>query len=51
MPNAEVNGVRIYHALHGAGEPLALVHGSWADATGWAFVAPVTIRALGQLAG
>jgi pimeloyl-ACP methyl ester carboxylesterase len=40
MPDAEVNGVRIYYELHGDGEPLALVHGSWTDATGWALVVP-----------
>jgi pimeloyl-ACP methyl ester carboxylesterase len=40
MADAEVNGVRIYYELHGAGEPLAMVHGSWSDATGWALVAP-----------
>jgi pimeloyl-ACP methyl ester carboxylesterase len=36
----EVNGVRLYYELHGSGEPLALVHGSWGDATGWEFVMP-----------
>jgi pimeloyl-ACP methyl ester carboxylesterase len=40
MPELEVNGVRLYHELHGSGDPLALVHGSWGDATGWAFVLP-----------
>jgi pimeloyl-ACP methyl ester carboxylesterase len=40
MPEAEVNGVRLYYELHGSGEPLALVHGSWADATTWALVVP-----------
>ena len=36
----EVNGVRVYYEIHGSGEPLVLVHGSWGDATGWAFVIP-----------
>jgi len=40
MSEAEVNGVRLYYELHGEGEPLALVHGSWADATNWRFVVP-----------
>jgi pimeloyl-ACP methyl ester carboxylesterase len=40
MPEAEVNGVRLYYELHGSGEPLALVHGAWADATAWRFVVP-----------
>jgi pimeloyl-ACP methyl ester carboxylesterase len=38
MPEATVNGVRLYYELHGSGEPLALVHGAWADATTWGLV-------------
>ena len=40
MPEAEVNGVGLYYELDGSGEPLALVHGSWGDATSWRFVVP-----------
>lgn len=40
MPEAEVNGVRLYYELHGNGEPLALVHGSWSDASVWQLVVP-----------
>jgi len=40
MAEATVNGVRLYYELHGSGEPLALVHGSWLDATSWSFVVP-----------
>jgi pimeloyl-ACP methyl ester carboxylesterase len=40
MGLAHVNGVDIYYELHGAGEPLVLVHGSWADATRWDLVLP-----------
>jgi len=40
VSEAEVNGVRIYYELHGEGDPLVLVHGSWTDATGWGLVAP-----------
>jgi pimeloyl-ACP methyl ester carboxylesterase len=40
VPEAEVNGVKLYYELHGDGEPLALVHGSWGDATNWRFVIP-----------
>jgi pimeloyl-ACP methyl ester carboxylesterase len=40
MPEAEVNGVTLYYELHGSGEPLALVHGAWVDATAWRFVVP-----------
>jgi pimeloyl-ACP methyl ester carboxylesterase len=36
----EVNGVRLYYELHGSGEPLVLVHGSWGDARNWRFVVP-----------
>ena len=40
MPEAEVNGVRLHCELHGSGEPLALVHGAWVDATAWRLVVP-----------
>jgi pimeloyl-ACP methyl ester carboxylesterase len=36
----EVNGVRLYYELHGSGEPLVLVHGSWGDARNWRLVVP-----------
>lgn len=29
MTHAQVNAVGLYHELHGSGEPLVLVHGSW----------------------
>ncbi len=38
MPESKANGVRLYYEVHGEGEPLALVHGSWFDATSWGFV-------------
>jgi pimeloyl-ACP methyl ester carboxylesterase len=40
VSEAEVNGTRLYYELHGDGEPLVLVHGSWGDATSWARVVP-----------
>jgi pimeloyl-ACP methyl ester carboxylesterase len=40
MPETEANGVRLYYEIHGSGEPLVLVHGSWVDATRWRFVVP-----------
>lgn len=40
MSDAEVNGVRLYYELHGRGDPLVLVHGSWVDASGWGMVIP-----------
>jgi pimeloyl-ACP methyl ester carboxylesterase len=36
----EVNGVRLYYELHGRGQPLVLVHGSWGDARSWRLVVP-----------
>src|SRR5918995_6845309 len=36
----DVNGVRLYYELHGSGQPLVLVHGSWGDARSWRFVVP-----------
>jgi pimeloyl-ACP methyl ester carboxylesterase len=38
--SVDVNGVRLYYELHGSGEPLVLVHGSWGDARSWRFVVP-----------
>ncbi|HEX5923303.1 MAG TPA: alpha/beta hydrolase [Baekduia sp.] len=40
MAELEANGVRLYYELYGSGEPLALVHGAWADATFWQSVVP-----------
>jgi pimeloyl-ACP methyl ester carboxylesterase len=40
MPDTEANGVRLYYEIHGDGEPLVLVHGSWGDATRWGCVVP-----------
>jgi pimeloyl-ACP methyl ester carboxylesterase len=40
VPVAEVNGIGLYYELEGSGEPLALVHGSWGNATSWRFVVP-----------
>jgi pimeloyl-ACP methyl ester carboxylesterase len=40
MPQTKVNGVALYYELEGSGEPLALVHGSWGDATSWRSVVP-----------
>ena len=35
MAIAQANGVNLYYEVHGAGVPVVLVHGSWADATSW----------------
>lgn len=38
MAIAQANGVNLYYEIHGAGDPVVLVHGSWADTTQWAQV-------------
>lgn len=35
-----VNSVSLYYELHGDGEPVAMVHGSWVDSASWGFVLP-----------
>ncbi|MGI8596371.1 MAG: alpha/beta fold hydrolase [Thermoleophilaceae bacterium] len=40
MPHAEVNGQRLYHEVHGHGEPLLCVMGLGADALGLALQVP-----------
>ena len=35
MPVARVNGVELFYELSGSGDPLVLVHGSWADHHVW----------------
>jgi pimeloyl-ACP methyl ester carboxylesterase len=40
MPDTQANGVGLYYEIHGGGEPLVLVHGSWVDATRWRCVVP-----------
>ncbi|MFF2078663.1 alpha/beta fold hydrolase [Kitasatospora sp. NPDC058162] len=40
MPKVRANGVDLHYELTGAGEPLVLVHGSWADHANWDQVRP-----------
>jgi pimeloyl-ACP methyl ester carboxylesterase len=40
MPRTKVDGIALHYELEGSGERLALVHGSWGDATNWRFVVP-----------
>ncbi len=41
MSTANVNGVRLFHELHGSGPtPVVLVHGSWASHSTWDLVVP-----------
>jgi pimeloyl-ACP methyl ester carboxylesterase len=35
MSAAHVNDVELYYELHGSGDPLVLVHGSWGDHHNW----------------
>ena len=50
MAMATVNGVALHHEIHGAGDPLALVHGSWGDASRWDLVVPDLARTFRVLA-
>jgi pimeloyl-ACP methyl ester carboxylesterase len=49
MPETVANGVRLYYEIHGGGEPLVLVHGSWVDATRWRCVVPGLAECFGVL--
>ena len=40
MATARVNGVRLFYALQGSGDPLVLVHGSWVSHRSWDLVVP-----------
>ncbi|MCJ1677855.1 alpha/beta hydrolase [Streptomyces sp. APSN-46.1] len=44
MPRARLNGVELFYEVHGAGDPLVLVHGSWSDHLGWQGVLPRLAR-------
>src|SRR5262249_41250776 len=45
MPTSQVNGVRIHWEVNGdVGDPMVLVHGSWADHQNWASVVPALSR-------
>jgi pimeloyl-ACP methyl ester carboxylesterase len=45
MPSTVVNGVTLYWELNGeSGDPLVLVHGSWADHHGWDLIVPLLAR-------
>lgn len=40
MPIETINGVGIFLEEFGSGDPLVLVHGSWADHMEWPFIVP-----------
>lgn len=50
MSAARINGVEIYYELSGSGEPLVLVHGSWADHHSWDRVIPALSESFRVLA-
>ena len=41
---AEVNGLKMYYEIHGAGKPLVLLHGAFGTAEGWATVLPMLAK-------
>ena len=41
---AQVNGLRMYYEMHGAGRPLVLLHGAFGTAEGWATVLPTLAK-------
>jgi pimeloyl-ACP methyl ester carboxylesterase len=44
MPTQTLNGTPLFYSSEGAGEPLVLVHGSWAEQTTWDLVVPGLAR-------
>ncbi|MFH1929204.1 MAG: alpha/beta fold hydrolase [Chloroflexota bacterium] len=40
MSMAQINGIQMYHEIHGQGYPLVLIHGLSAASTAWAFQVP-----------
>lgn len=45
MAYVNVNGLRTWHEVQGAGHPLVLLHGAFAGASSWSAQAPVLARA------
>jgi pimeloyl-ACP methyl ester carboxylesterase len=45
MPYVDVNGLRTWHEVSGAGRPVVLLHGGFAGASSWAAQAPALVRA------
>jgi pimeloyl-ACP methyl ester carboxylesterase len=41
---AEVNGLKMYYEIHGAGRPLVLLHGAFGTVDGWATVLPTLAK-------
>jgi len=45
MATARINGISLYYEIHGSGEPLLLIMGLGANATGWSSQIPAFSRA------
>jgi pimeloyl-ACP methyl ester carboxylesterase len=45
MSYVEVNGLRIWHEVSAAGQPVVLLHGAFAGAASWSGQAPALARA------
>ena len=41
---ASVNGLKMYYEIHGSGQPLVLLHGSFGFIEGWATVLPTLVK-------
>jgi pimeloyl-ACP methyl ester carboxylesterase len=41
----EVNGLRTWHEVRGAGRPVVLLHGAFAGASSWSAQAPALVEA------
>ncbi len=41
---AEVNGLKMYYEIHGAGKPLVLLHGAFGSAEGWGGLLPMLAK-------
>lgn len=44
MPIETINGVKLFIEEFGSGDPLVLVHGSWADHMEWPFLVPLLVQ-------
>ena len=45
MPNASVNGLRMYYEIEGAGSPVIFIAGLSGDHLGWAMQVPAVVAA------
>jgi hypothetical protein len=45
MTYVDVNGLPTWHEVHGAGQPVVLLHGAWAGASSWSARTPALAAA------